>query len=133
MFRYYLKLAVVSVRANPVLSSLMVAAIATGIGACVTILNIEHVMGSNPIPHRSDLLYYVQLDSWDPYNAAVEPDLPPRQVTLRDGTAIMENISTRARVGSGPLVTIAGFIIEGTEPKKILLRGRGPTVNSRDR
>jgi M6 family metalloprotease-like protein len=45
-----------------------------------------------------------------------------------DGSAILENISTRARVGSGPLVTIAGFIIEGSEPKKILLRGRGPTV-----
>jgi hypothetical protein len=49
-----------------------------------------------------------------------------------DGTAIMENISTRARVGSGPLVTIGGFIIEGIEPKKILLRGRGPTVGVPD-
>jgi hypothetical protein len=45
-----------------------------------------------------------------------------------DGSSIMENISTRARVGSGPLVTIGGFIIEGSSPKKILLRGRGPTV-----
>jgi putative ABC transport system permease protein len=95
VFRYYLKLAVLSIRTNPVLSGLMVAAIATGIGACVTILNIEHVMGSNPIPQRSDMLFYVQLDSWDPHNAAVEPDLPPRQVTLRDGTAIME--AARAR------------------------------------
>jgi hypothetical protein len=45
-----------------------------------------------------------------------------------EGTSILENISTRARVGTGPLVTIAGFIIEGDSPKKILLRGRGPTV-----
>jgi hypothetical protein len=45
-----------------------------------------------------------------------------------DGSAIMENISTRAKVGSGPLVTIGGFIIEGTAPRKILVRGRGPSV-----
>jgi hypothetical protein len=49
-----------------------------------------------------------------------------------DGTSILENISTRARVGTGPLVTIAGFIIEGNSPKKILLRGRGPTVGVPD-
>jgi putative ABC transport system permease protein len=76
MFRYYLKLGALSIRSNPILSGLMVAAIATGIGACMTIANIEYIMGSNPIPHRSDVLFYVQLDGWDPYNAAVEPDRP---------------------------------------------------------
>jgi hypothetical protein len=49
-----------------------------------------------------------------------------------DGSSILENISTRARVGTGPLVTIAGFIIEGDSPKKILVRGRGPTVGVPD-
>ena len=56
MFRYYIKLGLLSIRRNPALSALMVAAIATGIGACITIVNIEYVMGSNPIPHRSDVL-----------------------------------------------------------------------------
>lgn len=89
MLRYYLKLGALSIRRNPVLSGLMVAAVATGIGACMTILSIEHVMGSNPIPHRSDVLFHVQLDSWDPYNAAVGADRPPRQLTYRDGTALL--------------------------------------------
>ena len=62
MFRYYVKLGALSIRRNPVLSGLMVAAIATGIGACMTIVNIEYIMGSNPIPHRSDILYHVQVD-----------------------------------------------------------------------
>ena len=44
----------------------MVAAIAIGIGACMTVINIDYVMGGNPIPQRSDVLYHVQLDSWDP-------------------------------------------------------------------
>ena len=98
MFSYYLKLGVLSIRRNPILSTLMVAAIAVGIGACMTIVNIDYVMSGNPIPHRSDLLYYVQLDNWDPYNAAVEPDLPPRQVTYRDGTALLAARKARRQV-----------------------------------
>ena len=46
-----------------------------------------------------------------------------------DGMPYLVNISTRSRVGTGNLVTIAGFIISGNEPKKILVRGRGPTVS----
>jgi hypothetical protein len=48
------------------------------------------------------------------------------------GSAILENISTRARVGNGPLVTIAGFIIDGNTAKQVLVRGRGPTVGVPD-
>jgi putative ABC transport system permease protein len=89
MFRYYLKLGLHSIRRNPILSGLMVTAIALGIGACMTMINIEYVMGSNPIPHRSDLLYYVQLDSWDPTDAYRDPDHPPDQVTYLDGSALL--------------------------------------------
>jgi hypothetical protein len=39
MFRYYLKLGALGIRRNPALSALMDAAIATGIGACMTIVN----------------------------------------------------------------------------------------------
>jgi putative ABC transport system permease protein len=88
MIRYYMKLGMLSMRCNPVLSALMVAAIATGIGAFMTIVNIDYVMSGNPIPHRSDVLLHVQVDRWDPYEAAVDPDLPPRQGTYRDGTAL---------------------------------------------
>ena len=98
MFSYYLKLGVLSIRRNPILSALMVAAIATGIGACMTIANIDYVMSGNPIPHRSGVLFHVQLDSWDPYEAAVDPDLPPRQVTYRDGTALLAAKKARRQV-----------------------------------
>jgi hypothetical protein len=39
------------------------------------------------------------------------------------------NISTRARVLTDDKVVIAGFIITGTAPKKVLLRGIGPSLN----
>ena len=39
------------------------------------------------------------------------------------------NISTRMRVDSGEKVLIAGFIITGTEPKKVIIRGIGPSLS----
>jgi hypothetical protein len=38
------------------------------------------------------------------------------------------NISTRIAVGTGDNVLIGGFIITGNAPKKVLLRGLGPTL-----
>ena len=39
------------------------------------------------------------------------------------------NISTRLRVGTGDNVLIGGFIITGSEPKKVIIRGIGPSLN----
>jgi hypothetical protein len=38
------------------------------------------------------------------------------------------NISTRMRVLTGNNVLIAGFIVTGTEPKKVIIRGIGPSL-----
>jgi hypothetical protein len=38
------------------------------------------------------------------------------------------NISTRLKVGTGTSVLIGGFIIQGTTPKRIALRGIGPSL-----
>ncbi len=40
------------------------------------------------------------------------------------------NISTRARVLSGDKVLIAGFIVDGTDPKQVLIRGLGPSLSN---
>ena len=90
MFRYYLKLGLLSIRANPALSSLMIAAIAIGIGACMTIVTVRHVMADNPIEHKNDVLYHVQLDNWNPNDPYEEPNEPPEQMTYLDSTALLE-------------------------------------------
>ena len=90
MFSYYLKLGWLSIRRNPLLSALMVAAIAVGIGACMTIITVNYVMSSNPIPHKSDQLFYVQLDSWDPNNQGDDGFEPPDQMTYIDAMALMK-------------------------------------------
>ena len=55
----------------------------------------------------------------DIYYARVAP--PPSLPLL--------NISTRVRVLTGEQVLIGGFIITGTDPKQVLIRGIGPSLN----
>jgi putative ABC transport system permease protein len=90
MFAYYLKLGWLSILRNPLLSTLMVAAIAVGIGACMSIITVNYIMSSNPIPQKSDQLFYVQLDNWDPNDTDEDADEPPDQVTYLDAMALME-------------------------------------------
>jgi len=90
MLSYYLKLGSLSMRRNPVLTTLMVVGIGIGVGACMTVVTIFYVMSGDPIPQKSDRLYYVQLDSWDPHNGYGDEGLPPDQLTYRDATALLE-------------------------------------------
>lgn len=45
-------------------------------------------------------------------------------------SARLQNISTRAQVGSADKVLIGGFIITGTEAKRVLVLGRGPSLTA---
>lgn len=92
MFAYYFRNAFRSMRRNPALTSLVVAAIAAGIGVSITMLTIYYLMASNPIPQKSDQLFRVQLDSWDPVRP-FDPDRPERapiQMTWRDSMALLD-------------------------------------------
>ena len=90
MLSYYLRLALASLRRTPVLSALMVAALGLGIGAFMTTFTVYYLMSGDPIPHKSDVLFAVQLDNWDPNEPPTESarDVQP-QLTYRDGTGLM--------------------------------------------
>lgn len=90
MFAYYLQLGLRSLRRNPILTALMVAGIALGIAASMTTLTVLHLMGSNPIPWKSDKLHYVQLDNWSGDQPYYEDGRPPDQVTYQDAIALMK-------------------------------------------
>ena len=90
MFSYYLRLAFRSMGKNPILTTLMIAAIALGIGASMTTITVNYLMSANPIPEKSDTLFYVQVDNWsphDPYND--ETGAPPTQITWTEATNLM--------------------------------------------
>lgn len=93
MFTYYLKLAFKSIKRNPILSTLMVMAIALGIGASITTITVNYLMSADPIPQKSQQLFYVQVDSWDPNEAysdnSDEVAPPPSQLTYTEATNLM--------------------------------------------
>jgi putative ABC transport system permease protein len=91
MFKYNIKLALKSMRRNPVMTALMVAAIAVGIGVSMTTLTVFYMMSSNPIPEKSDVLFAITMDSWNPLRPfdEDEPERAPHQVTFHDAERLM--------------------------------------------
>ena len=91
MFAYHLKLALKSMRKNPIMTGLMVAAIAVGIGVSMTTLTVHYLMSSNPIPGKSDVLFAVTMDSWNPLRPFDDdhPERAPHQVTFRDAERLL--------------------------------------------
>ena len=106
MFGYYFKLAVRSFKRNKALTALMVLAIAMGIGACMTTLTVFRVLSGNPIPDKSDNLFYVQLDP-QPLRGMTPGEEPERQLTRFDAeTLLREKRGLRQAMMSGGAVTI---------------------------
>jgi hypothetical protein len=62
------------------------------------------------------------------YTATFNGEQDVYYVRLAPPSLKLQNISTRARVLTGENVLIAGFIITGTEPKKVIIRGIGPSL-----
>ena len=62
MFGYYLDLALRSLKRNKVLTALMVLSLALGIGACITTTTVLRLLSGDPLPQKSDRLFYPQVD-----------------------------------------------------------------------
>ena len=91
MFKYNLKLALKSMQRNPIMTTLMIAAIAVGIGISMTTLTVYYLMNGNPIPEKSDVVFAVTMDSWDPLRAfdSDYPERAPHQVTFHDAERLI--------------------------------------------
>jgi len=92
MFRYYVKLAARNLRRNAVITALVTTAIAVGIGISMTTITIYHLMSNNPIPAKSDALFAIQMDSWDPNDGVgADDDDLPMQLTYIDTMLLRES------------------------------------------
>jgi len=91
MFSYNVKLALRSMRRNPIMTVLMIAAIAVGIGISMTTLTVFYLMNGNPIPQKSEVLLAVTLDSWDPLRPFDDdyPERAPHQLTYADAERLI--------------------------------------------
>jgi putative ABC transport system permease protein len=107
MFRYYLNLALRSFRRNRALTALMVLAIALGIGASMTTLTVFHVLSGDPIPQKSDRLFYVQLDP-QPASGYQPGEEPIDQLNRFDA----EELLRQRKAPRQALTTGGGVIVE---------------------
>ncbi len=62
------------------------------------------------------------------YQEGIIAQFPPGFLRALTEPVRLRNISSRLHVGSGEQVSIAGFIVTGTEPKRVILRGIGPSL-----
>jgi hypothetical protein len=62
------------------------------------------------------------------FNFALGPAPTPTPTPSASPTTSLGNISTRLRVGTGNNALIGGFIVAGTQPKKVILRAIGPSM-----
>jgi putative ABC transport system permease protein len=113
MFAYNVKRALKSMRRNPIMTGLMVAAIGVGIGVSMTTLTVHYLMSGNPIPSRSDVLFAVTMDNWDPLRAFDDdyPERAPHQVTFHDAERLLALGEARRQTAmfeSGLIVEPAG-------------------------
>jgi putative ABC transport system permease protein len=128
MLSYYLKLAAGSFARAPGLTALMIAAIAAGIGICISTLTVYHAMSGNPIWWKNDRLYAVTMDSWRadrPYDPD-RPLLPPPQLGYRDATALFASTATAHKA----IMYTVALVISGGDgqarPRQIAVRVTTP-------
>lgn len=120
MIGYYLDLARRSLRKNVALTVLMILAIAFGVGASMTTLTVMHVLGSDPLPHKSDRLFYVQLEP-RPIRGYTPGEAPAWQMTRFDSEALWKaRKGVRQTFGTGGNAAIepqraglAPFFVQG--------------------
>jgi WD40 repeat protein len=81
------------------------------------------------LPNQTVLIAAGYHNEGDHGNALASAELYAHgQCTGATGATLL-NISTRMRVLTGEQVLIAGFIITGTDPKNVIIRGIGPSLN----
>ena len=98
MLGYNVKIALKSLRRNPILTALLIGAIALGICVSTTFIALRHLFEKDPLPGKSQTLFYVRMDNWDPQRAYVaeDPKSLPSQITYRDAMALLKSdIPTR--------------------------------------
>lgn len=126
MLRYYLRLAVSDLQRTPIISSLMVLAMALGVGASMTMITVLHVITGDPLPDRSPRLFRPYLDPL-PLNyprGGAGPD-PSLDLTWPDAMALVRQAPvgrSAAMAGGEVLLRPAG---SGASPSYI--RGRYTT------
>jgi putative ABC transport system permease protein len=91
MMAYHLKLAWLSFRKTPVMSSLIIGAIGLGIGVCISLLTVYVLMIKDPAPGFSDRLFTYKLDNQAVETAETSTAMKHPLVGYRDAMNIIKS------------------------------------------
>ncbi len=118
MFNYYLRLAWKSLWATPIVTLLMLTAIALGIGSAMGTLTIYHLMSADPIPEKSAQLFAVQLRSYDNKQSSWGGmnDGFPLQITYQDAMNLHQSKFISAQSFPQTPMVSTGFAVQTDDP-----------------
>jgi putative ABC transport system permease protein len=94
MLMHDVRLAFRSLKRNPILSALMIGAIAVGIAASMIAVTLYHARAGHPIPWKADTLYAVTMDLRDDdpdLGFSEHPEYPPFQLAYPDAKAAYQS------------------------------------------
>ncbi|MGN6729605.1 MAG: ABC transporter permease [Rhodanobacteraceae bacterium] len=94
MFRYYIDLALRSLKRSPGLTALMILTIGFGVAASMTTWSVFRAVSGDPIPWKSSKLYVPQIDMWGPASHSEDTDSekgPPNALDYNDAVALMRD------------------------------------------
>lgn len=116
MFKYYLKLSLLNIKRAPTLYALVLVTLAIGLGAFIANIAMINIMGSDPIPQKSDQLFHVSMNTWTDGKPLREPfDI----LRYDDAMAIKDSgVATRTAI------TYYGTLYTKAEESKSLSRHR---------
>ncbi|WP_430388001.1 ABC transporter permease [Dyella sp. 20L07] len=103
MYSYYLQLGLRSLRKNPLLTALMVMAIACGVAASMTTYSVFRATSNNPIPDKSSQLYVPMIDNWGPKDAADNKGEPPGSLSYNDAIGLMREHRAKRQTALYPV------------------------------
>jgi len=90
MLAYQLRIAWKSLMRNPGHSLIVAGGIALGVAVSTLFATVRHSFAKDPIPEKSDSLYYVRMDSWGPHEGYPGDTISP-QVTYQDMNGLMRS------------------------------------------
>jgi len=121
MLGYYLHLAWRSLRRNPVLTVLMVVSIAVGIGASMTTLTVMRLLSGDPLPGKSDRIFYPQVDANPGENSGEPLDMLDYRTAMdlwqarrADRQALVVDSQIKLRPSDGRAPTRMGVLLSTT-------------------
>src|SRR5215212_6835646 len=91
MLVYQIKTALLSLRRSPVLTLLLITGIALGICVSTAFVTLRHMYTQDPLPGKSDKVFYVRLDSWGKDAPRNNDQVIPDQITYKDAKALMRS------------------------------------------